>query len=326
MTFALACLVRDFTSYFVCSGAALTRRVASAILGILLLPFVFAAEAPLAGPIEAGHLQSPTKEISGLAASRQSPGLLWTHNDSGGQPVLYAVSEDGAKRGALRISGVKNEDWEDLAACKLDGKSWLVIGDVGDNDAKRSHVVIHVVEEPKRDQFLSAGELSAKPAFSLAIKYEDGARDCESIAVDEAERAIYLLSKRDAVPRLYRVPLVPAGNRTPLIARFVGTVPHIPPPTAAEKKVKGHLGRRRAEVCAMDFAADGSAAVVLTYGAVLYFPRRAGESWADALRHEPALLGAHHLPQAEAACFTPDGRHLYVASETTPNLLRYDRR
>ena len=29
-------------------------------------------------------------EVSGIAPSRRSPGLLWMHNDSGDQAVLYA--------------------------------------------------------------------------------------------------------------------------------------------------------------------------------------------------------------------------------------------
>ena len=40
----------------------------------------------------------------------------------------------------------------------------------------------------------------------------------------------------------------------------------------------------------MDFAADGSAAVVLTYMDVLLFPRQPGESWTDALTRAPQRL------------------------------------
>ncbi|MDO8540851.1 MAG: hypothetical protein Q7S40_10485 [Opitutaceae bacterium] len=287
----------------------------------------FAAEPAFSGPVECGRMAAPPKqETSGLAASRRAAGLLWTHDDSGGQPVLYAIGEDGRKRGSLRVLGTKNADWEDLAACEFDGKRWLVVGDVGDNDGQRPYVRVHIVEEPKPEHLIPQGDLSATPAFTLQIAYPDGARDCESIAVDPGERTLYLLTKRDPVPRLYRVPLVPVSGDRLVLAELVGTVPHILQPSGAERKLKGHLGRRRAEVCAMDFAADGSGAVVLTYGSVLYFPRRAGESWADALQRQPVVLGAHDLPQAEAACFSPDSRRIYVASESSPKLIRYDRR
>ena len=37
-------------------------------------------------------------EVSGVVASRQRSELLWMHNDSGGEPILYAVGTDGAER------------------------------------------------------------------------------------------------------------------------------------------------------------------------------------------------------------------------------------
>ena len=61
-------------------------------------------------------------EASGLAASRRTDGLIWTHNDSGGEPVLFALGTDGALRGKVRLEGVTNEDWEDLASGEIDGQ------------------------------------------------------------------------------------------------------------------------------------------------------------------------------------------------------------
>lgn len=305
----------------------LIARLAATILVIGTATPGCAAEPPFAGPKEVGRLEAPPKkETSGIAASRRTPGLLWVHDDSGGQPVLYAVEENGRRRGTVRVHGAKNVDWEDVAACELDGKPMLVVGDVGDNDAERTHVLVHVLEEPKTEHLIPAGDLSIAPAFTLRIVYEDGARDCESIAVDVQERVLYLLTKRESMPRLYRVPLVPGPDGRSVMAQFVTTLPHIPQPTALQRGFKGHLGKRRAEVCAMDISADGGGAVVLTYGAVLYYERDPKEPWTQAFIRRPQLLGSHDLPQAEAACFSPDGRRIYIASEMTPTLLRYERR
>jgi hypothetical protein len=281
-----------------------------------------------AGPVVAGKLAAPPKnETSGLAASRRTPDLLWLHDDSGGKAMLYAVDSRGALRGTLQIGGrAKNEDWEDIAATELDGQAWLVIGDIGDNDAKRPHVLVHFVAEPSAERLALAGMLAERPGATLRLRYEDGARDCESLAIDARERCLYLLSKRDPTPRLYRVALPIPLAHGELTARLVGLVPHLPPPTFAQSMVKGHLGKHRAQPCAMDFAADGTAAVVLTYGDTLLFPRRPDESWADTLSREPVRLAIHDLPQAEAACFSADGRQIFVASESTRKLLRYDRR
>lgn len=298
------------------------------VLSLLLVATAPAAEAPFAGPIVAGQLAAPpNNETSGLAASRRTAGLLWVHDDSGGAPALYAVGPDGAARGTLQIGGgVKNEDWEDLAAAELDGKAWLIIADTGDNDAKRSSVRVHFVEEPAADRLAGATMLAERPAATLRIRYEDGPRDCESVAIDTRERTLYLLTKRDTPPRLYRVALPSPLGHAELTARLAGPVPHLPPPSPAQRRMKGPLGRNWAYPCAMDFAADGSVAVVLTYGDLLLFPRQGSEAWSAAFARPPVRLPPHQLPQAEAVCFSPDAKSIFVASETIRTLLRYERR
>jgi hypothetical protein len=111
-----------------------------------------------------------------------------------------------------------------------------------------------------------------------------------------------------------------------VIARFAGPVPHLPPPSFLQGAFAGAFGKRFAFPCGMDFAADGSAAIILTYGDVLYFARMPGESWAEALARPPLALAPHGLPQAEAICFSRDGRQIFVASENSRKLLRYDQR
>ena len=110
------------------------------------------------------------------------------------------------------------------------------------------------------------------------------------------------------------------------LAHLTGEAGRLPQPTAAQKLVRGYLGEHRSWPTAMDFAADGSAAAVLTYGHLLLFPRRAGEPWAATLAREPVILPAHNLPQAEAMCFSADGRAILVASEKFRSLLRYELR
>lgn len=305
-----------------------SRGVAWAATGLVLAAALRAAEPKFGGPVEAGKIEGPAKrETSGLAPSLRTPGLLWLHDDSGNPPFLHAVDPDGNPVGTLQVGGVKNTDWEDLASVVLDGKPWLVVGDVGDNDAVRRSVLIHFVAEPDRAALAAAGRLAEQPAATLTVTYEDGPRDVESLAVDPRERAIYLLSKRDEVPRLYRIAL-PAGPpvSATVNARLVGTVPHLPKASAGQLLLNARLGRMRAWPCAMDFAPDGSAAVVLTYGNALVFPRAAGESWAKALGRTPEKLAPHALPQAEAVCFSADGKSIFAASEETKRLLRYDRK
>lgn len=287
-----------------------------------------AGEPPrFAGPFDAGLMAEPhSREASGLAASRRTEGLLWTHEDSGGQPVLFALGPDGARRGAVRLEGVSNEDWEDVAAFELDGRAWLLAADCGDNAATRNRGVLHVVEEPAGATLKPGEELVVRPAYSIPFIYEDTARDCEAVAVDPVERAVYLLTKRDNPAQLYRLPLRPATAENPAVARRVGPVPGLPQPGGLRKLIQMPAYAYRGQSTALDFSADGTLALVLTYGDLLVFPRAANETWPQALARDPVRLPAHRLPQAEAACFARDSRRIFLCSEKSLRLLRYERR
>lgn len=280
-----------------------------------------------AGPVVVGHLAEPkNQETSGLAISHRTPGLLWTHNDSGGDPVLFAVNADGSLRGKVRVGGATNFDWEEISSFEIDGKAWLLAADMGDNYAMRpAGCVLHVLPEPEASQLLPDEETEVRPAYSIHFIYEDGARDAEALAVDVKERAIYILSKREDLPRLYRLPLAASTAEQPAVARFLGLVPHLPQPTAQQRSVRLPTQGLLGWPTAMDFSHDGKTALVLVYKQPLLFARAAGESWADALAREPVQLAPHKLEQAEAACFSTDDRSIYVASERTTDLLRYDR-
>ena len=300
-------------------------RFSGGILAALLAVSLGAADASYMGPLAAGTLQAPPRqESSGLAPSRHSPEILWTHDDSGGAPVLYAVDTNGRNRGSLRVTGVKNDDWEDLASFQRDGKSWLLIADTGDNDARRETIRLHVVEEPAPSRLNPANDIEVTPAYSLRIRYEDGPRDCEAVAVDAIEGAVYLLSKRDSPARLYRVPFG-ASREKHVIAKFLGPVPELAGSSPIDSLFKHVAGKRAAWPTGFAITSDGRTAVVLTYAGPVIFARTGKESWPEAFKREPTRLLFHGLPQAEGICFSSDGRSIYVVSESTQAMVRYDR-
>jgi hypothetical protein len=279
------------------------------------------------GPVEVGRLAEPRNlEQSGLAVSRRTPGLLWTHNDSGGEPTLFALNADGSLRGTIQVAGVANRDWEEVAAFELDGRPWLMAAEIGDNYAKHAQSMLHVLAEPDATRLDPAHALKLAPDYTIHFSYEDGPRDCEALAVDPQERVVYLLSKRDRPTRLYRLPLAAAPAEQAAVARWVGTVWDFPQADGMQRLSPLPSLSVPGWPTAMNFLPDRSGVLVLTYGGLYLFPRGLGESWADALTHEPKLLPAFALPQAEAIAVTPDGTGIYLASERTPQLLRYEHR
>jgi hypothetical protein len=105
----------------------------------------------------------------------------------------------------------------------------------------------------------------------------------------------------------------------------VGPVPELAGKSAIDSLFKHVAGKRAAWPTGLDITADGRMAVVLTYSCPVIFVRAGNESWPDAFKREPTRLLFQGLPQAEGVCFSTDGRSIYVVSESTPAMVRYDR-
>src|SRR6188768_498599 len=68
-------------------------------------------------PVVIGTIRSDDiTESSGIAASRCQRDVLWTHNDSGDDAFIYAISPKGNSLGTWKVSGAQNFDWEDIAS------------------------------------------------------------------------------------------------------------------------------------------------------------------------------------------------------------------
>lgn len=313
------------------ASAAQVKSAARAVLASLTLLAAGCASLPsvskdFGAPIKVGRTSGSLEELSGLAASQRADQVLWGLNDSGADPEFEAIHPSGTRIGQVRLVGVVNRDWEAMASFMLDGKPWLLIADVGDNNGVRHDCVLHIVEEPRLEELRPEKTLKVSPAWSIPVSYEDGPRDCESVAVDAKEGRVYLLSKRTNPPMLYWLPLRPAPGESP-VARKLGPAVGIPAATEAQKLIPAPTGRYRPSPTGMDFSPDGMQAALLTYGDVWLYRRAPGQSWTEAFGAQPRRLEAHGLMQAEAISFSRDGRSLYVGSEGEgSSLLRYDAR
>ncbi|MGO1068493.1 hypothetical protein [Lysobacter sp. CA199] len=260
-----------------------------------------------------GMLLDPQlSEISGLAASRRHPDVLWMHDDGGNPERLFAVSNQGDRLATLRIEGVTKTDWEDIAAFELDGRSYLLIADTGDNGGLRRSLQLHVIEEPDKIE-----NARLKPAWSIAFRWPDGARDCEAVAVDVARKRVLLISKKRQPPELFSLPLMPAGNALQTATKL-GELSGIPQADAELRKSNPTRARLQGQVTAADISPDGNTLAVMTYRYVLLYPRRPGQSWAQAVAASPRVSDLPWLPQAEALGWAADGRSLYATGEFIP--------
>jgi hypothetical protein len=238
---------------------------------------------------------------------------LWIINDGGSKSILHATGPGGEFVGQLRIDEVDNRDWEDLAAMTLSGTPYLIVADVGDNDADHPTSLLYVIEEAPIE--LEDDRKIREPAdWVVEFRYPDGPRDAEGIAVDATEGLAYILSKRDLPPRIYSVPIT-GKTDSPVTASFVGSLTSLPDPSRNEIDIAGITKDWFWQPTAMDFSRDRRYAVVLTYAAIYLFQRRDGQTWLDAMNAEPLGLSIERIRDAEAIAFSADGKALYLTVE-----------
>jgi hypothetical protein len=269
--------------------------------------------------VRAGTLDDPLLiELSGLAASRLADDLLWGVNDSGNEPLLHAIAPSGEVLGRVRVEGATEVDWEDLASFVHDGKSYLLIADVGDNQAVRPLVALVLVEEPR---FEASGALPAavEPVWTRWFRYEDGPRDCEAVAVDVSAGRILLVSKRAVPPSLYELPLeFPQGDTVPVHTAKKTADLALPRPGVPKRTRPTPRGRYASQPTALDVDPGGRVAWLQTYTAGYEFHRAEGASWAETFAAEPRRVDVPRMRQIEAAAFGRSGRDVWISSERRP--------
>jgi hypothetical protein len=155
-------------------------------------------------------------EASGLAASRKNPYVLWTHNDKGGSARLFAMNTDGTHLGIYYLSGASNRDWEDIAVGPgpVDGLHYIYVGDIGDNNASYASITIYRVPEPQVDSEQSPVVVVLTGVESITLQYPDGAHNAETLMLDPLTKDIYIITKKDAYPRVYRAPYPQSTSAT----------------------------------------------------------------------------------------------------------------
>jgi hypothetical protein len=232
-------------------------------------------------------------EVSGIALSRRHEDVVWATNDSGGGPLLYAVSTRTCRiRATLRLLDTPARDHEALATgTDAQGRDVIWIGDIGDNIDGWPYVRIHKVVEPRRLRDASV------PVTTYRVRYPGGAVDAEALIAAPDREQLWIISKEPGVGAVYELPSPMSDAQEPMRATKVGTA--------------------RALVTDAAMAPDGERYVVRDYLSAEVF---AGEPPGRA----EARFRLPIQPQGEAVTWTADSRSLLVASEGSAELVRVD--
>ena len=151
--------------------------------------------------------KSVMKEISGLAASRTTPGYLWAHGDENvdSKRKIIAIQPDGTLAMTVNLTtpGTTRDDWEDIATGAYNNKNYVFVGAIGDNDLQfNDQYYIYYFEEPA----ISAGTQNV-PVNTIRFGYPDNAaHNTETLMYDNVEQMFYIADKVDGVCHLYKLP------------------------------------------------------------------------------------------------------------------------
>ena len=203
------------------------RNLIIAIFCVLAASLSFAQEkegqanySPLFNPELKAMLPEEVKETSGLFFHN---GRLWTHNDSGNKPILYALDTmtfEVVQR--ITLENVKNKDWEDVCT---DGET-VYVGDFGNNKGSRKNLRIYTfpLSEIPAEGDASVTVDSIRFSFADQTNFEKRKQahdyDCESIFA--TDQYLYLFSKgwETGTTRLYRLSKQPGTQVAEVVNGF----------------------------------------------------------------------------------------------------------
>ena len=250
-------------------------------------------------PMVVGRIQDPAiTESSGLVASRSNPGIMWTHNDSGSEPVLYCLNLEGASCGTWDVDGATVLDWEGIAIgpgprLRTD---YIYIGDIGDNDRNRDSVTVYRSPEPRTDG--SPGGVGLMAAERIDLTYPDGPHDAETLMVHPDSGDLYIVTKELSSRSVVFKATAPLTSGTTLEA--VGTV-----------RISDFLSDRTGG----DISPDGDHVILCTYGAAYELTLPEGAAFDTIWKQPLETIDIGVRDQGEAITYSADGRSLFATSE-----------
>ena len=260
-----------------------------------------ASFSPVYVPQFKSELPEGVRETSGLFFYNDR---LWTHNDSGGKPILYALDTatfEIVQR--ITIGNAKNKDWEDVC---MDDKT-VYVGDFGNNKGGRKDLRIYTFPlsalPEEGDASLTADSITFRYCDQTEFDFKKYEHDFDCEAMFAGDSCLYLFSKCwvTGTTRLYRLPKTPGDYVAEVVNGFdsQGLI------TGADYDRKNHV------------------LVLVGYVKTIWKPfmyliydfDEAGVKLSNRRIEMPQLAGA----QTEGICFFDEGL-CYVSAETSPTM------
>lgn len=242
-------------------------------------------------------------EISGIIPSINNPGMFWVHNDSGDAARLFLIDSVANLKTSYTLEGIEAKDIEDIAWVELEGISYVVLADIGDNLANRAYISLYVFPEP---HFSPSQKLDTIAQADVQIKhlnYSGKARDAESVFVDPRDKQFYLISKREFKSVLYTAPIFSTSTNH-LLLKPVLTLPFT-------------------FVTSADISPRGDAVLIKNLTSIFYWKLNDNDDLLKALKQPYFSIPYKVEPQGEAIAFNRVTNGFFTLSERPLGLDSY---
>ncbi|MVZ67117.1 hypothetical protein GQF61_14745 [Sphingobacterium sp. DK4209] len=234
-------------------------------------------------------------EISGIIASRQYPGKYWVHNDSGDSGRIFLIDSVANLQCEFYLEGVHAVDVEDIAWVNNAGRNYILLADIGDNQAKRSEIKLYYFEEPKLSHGKRLDSIPASQIQEFTLRFPDKSRDAEAIFVDPIDQRFYLISKRDFYSTLYTADIF--QNKQ------------------GKYTLKKLLELPFTFITASDITSTGDALIMKNLTQIFFWERNPKESILSTLKKPYKRVAYQVEPQGEAIAFDLKPNNFVTISE-----------
>ncbi|MDH5827279.1 hypothetical protein [Sphingobacterium faecium] len=242
-------------------------------------------------------------EISGITYATQSS-YFWVHNDSGDGARIYLIDKECKLLCDYELEAIDVKDCEDMARVIISGKPYLILADIGDNRAIRTHIKLYIFPEPIYKSGDNAMLIAKKEIRTVTLRYSDGPRDAEALFIDPKDRQLYVISKRDFQSTVYKAVIFNDLKKNNALLSPIIKLPFT-------------------FVTSADISTSGDEILIKNLTEIFYWKRNRNESVEHTLSKKPTSIPYQVEPQGEAITFGGNEEGFYTISERPFGLKSY---
>ncbi|WP_437999352.1 cell wall anchor protein [Sorangium sp. So ce185] len=244
-------------------------------------------------------------EISGLAASRVNPGILYAHSENNANFV--AIQKTNAAVVGSYVAGVFPWDWEDIATGPCPAGSCIFMGDIGRISGHPLPYPTTFAVVRMKEPNLAAGETSGTVSGDrFPFQYPDTPQNAEALMVHPTTGDIYVVTKEGTtgVSKVYKFPSpLPAPGTLSTLIHVADLQMPLGPDENFRSVTAGAI-----HPCADRF-------LLRTYRAVYEYRAPAGAGFEAAFAAPPVALTDTVEGQGESIEYEADGSGYFTMTE-----------